>query len=253
MMLAIANFLKRNLLCKIAGIVFTITVGLRMISPATAETLTLGLQQNEAVQDVAVQLLTEIYKRAGLTFNYMPLPPARGTQMVLHGEIDGEVARIGAYIDKYPELIKVEPPYYYLTTVAFAKSERNIKISSREDLSKYRVGIIRGVLHSAIETEGVPSLIIANSVTSLFQMLELNRIDIAVDGGLNGQAEIRKLALTGIAPVGELARRDFFNVLTKQNSHLTSKISATIKMMSNSGELKKLIKRTEEQRIRASD
>jgi len=57
-----------------------ITLLLTMFTSMTlGEELTLGLAQNEAVQDVAAELLSEIYRRAGLTPKIEPLPPARIT------------------------------------------------------------------------------------------------------------------------------------------------------------------------------
>jgi polar amino acid transport system substrate-binding protein len=221
-----------------------------VISTATfAEVITLGLAQNEAVQDVAAKLLTEIYRRAGLTSRIEPLPPARITQMVLNDQLDGEVARIGPYFSKNPSLFKVEPSYYYLVTTAFAKTGRNIKINSTQDLKKYRVGIIRGVYHAALATEGVAELEVTDSVTQLFRMLELDRIDIAVDVGINGQDIISQLGLKNIRPIAAIARHDFFNVLIKSKSELAPKISAVIKSMKSSGELDKLIRSAEQKRL----
>jgi polar amino acid transport system substrate-binding protein len=229
-----------------------ITLSLTMFSSITfGEELTLGLAQNEAVQDVAAELLSEIYKRAGLTPKIEPLPPARITQMVLNDQLDGEVARIGPYFEKNPSLFKVEPSYYYLVTTAFAKTDRNIVFNSIGDLKKYRVGIIRGVYHAAIATEGVPKLEVTDSVTQLFKMLESNRIDIAVDVEINGQDTINQLDLKGIKIVGAIAKRDFYNVLIQSKADLAPRISSVIKSMNASGELNKLIKSAEMKRLNA--
>ena len=216
---------------------------------AMAQALKLGMAQGEAVQDVAAKLLTDIYKRAGLNAAIEPLPPARITILVLRDEIDGEVARIAPYFDKYPRLVKVEPAYYQLVTTAFAKSGRNISISSAEDLKNYRVGIIRGVAHAAIATEGVPNLTVTDSVAQLFRMLDKDRIDIAVDVNMNGQDTINRLGLKTIQPVGHLATRDFYNALIPSRSDLVLTISETIKAMKKNGELDKLARAYERERL----
>jgi len=171
--------------------------------------------------------------------------------MVLNDQLDGEVARIGPYFEKNPSLFKVEPSYYYLVTTAFAKTDRNIVFNSIGDLKKYRVGIIRGVYHAAIATEGVPKLEVTDSVTQLFKMLESNRIDIAVDVGINGQDTINQLDLKGIKIVGAIAKRDFYNVLIQSKADLAPRISSVIKSMNASGELNKLIKSAEMKRLNA--
>jgi polar amino acid transport system substrate-binding protein len=223
------------------------------VSPSLgqAQTVNLGLAQGEAVQDVAAELLTEIYKRAGLKLKIEPLPPARLTLMVLNNQIDGEVARVGPYFEKKPSLFKVEPTYYSLETTAFAKSDRAIVINSKNDLKKYRVGIIRGVIHAEIATEGVPKLVVTNSVEQLFKMLDIDRIDVAVDVHINGLDVIRQMNLKGIQPVADLAKRDFFNVLTSSNADLAPRISNVIKTMIASGELATMTQMAEEKRLNA--
>ena len=220
-------------------------------SQGQAQTLVLGLNQDEAVQDVAAELLTEIYKRAGLTAKIEPSPPARNTEKVLKNQIYGEVARVGPYFDKNPSLIKVEPAYYYLVTSAFVKSDRAIVVNSPKDLHKYRVGIIRGVAHGAVATEGVPKLVIVNSVEQLFEMLELNRIDVAVDVHINGLDMIRRMKLKDIQLIADLAKKDFYNALIPSKADLAPRISKVIKEMVASGELSRMIKKVEIKRLNA--
>ncbi|MEI6208752.1 MAG: transporter substrate-binding domain-containing protein [Desulfuromonadales bacterium] len=216
-----------------------------------AQTVILSLNQDEAVQDVAAELLTEIYKRAGLTAKIEPSPPARNTDKVLKNQIDGEVARVGPYFDKNPRLIKVEPAYYHLLTSAFAKNGRAIVVNSPKDLHKYRVGIIRGVAHAAVVTEGVPKLVVVNSVEQLFEMLELNRIDVAVDVHINGLDVIRRMNLKDVQLIADLAKRDFYNALIPSKADLAPGISKVIKEMITSGELSTMIKKAEKKRLNA--
>jgi ABC-type amino acid transport substrate-binding protein len=86
-------------------------------------------------------------------------------------------------------------------------------------------------------------------VIQLFKMLESNRIDIAVDVGVNGQDMINQLNLKNIGVVSELAKRDFYNALIQSKAHLAPQISSVIRMMKASGELSKLIRRAEKKRL----
>ena len=214
-------------------------------SQVQAQTVNLSLNQGEVLQDVAGELLTEIYKRAGLTAKIDPSPPARNNIRALNNQIDGEVARVGSYFEKNPSLFKVEPAYYYLETTAFAKNSRTIVIKSAVDLHKYRVAIIRGVAHAQNVTEGVPNLVMVNSVEQLFEMLNLDRIDIAVDAYVNGLNAIKKMKLNGIKPVAKLAKRDLYNALIPSKANLAPRISKVIKTMAVSGELSAMIKNCE--------
>jgi len=223
------------------------SVALLLAPVAFAENVNLGSNENSASQVVAAKLLTEIYKKAGLTLNVTPMPGARANAMALAGQKDGEVARVPAYFVKNTTLIKVEPAYYYLSSAAFAKSERGVTITSKDDLKKYKVGIVRGVAHAESATEGLAGLQVANSADQMYQMLDAGRIDVAIDEGINGPITLKRLGLKGIAQVGEIARLDLSHVLVPAKKDMAPKISAAIKALKDSGELAKQTKRYEDE------
>jgi ABC-type amino acid transport substrate-binding protein len=212
---------------------------------ALAETLHLARNEKLVEQSIAATLLRDISERSHLTLKITPLPPTRANRSALNNEVDGEVARIDAYALKNPTLTKVSPAYYYLSTVAFAKTP--IVIQSKEDLSKYRVGAIRGVAHSIAVTEGLKNVEFANDARSLFLMLQAGRFDIAIDTGRNGSYLINKMALSEIQAVGELARQELFAILSPTKKHLAPQLSSTISKLKASGELANLTKKYEQE------
>lgn len=214
---------------------------------ATAQNMNLGSNENSASQVVAAKLLADIYKKAGLTANVSPMPGARANAMSLSGEKDGEVARIPAYFVRNATLVKVEPAYYYLSSGVFAKSDKGVTITSKDDLKKYKVGIVRGVAHAESATDGLADLQVSNSADQMYKMLDAGRIDVAIDEGINGPVTLKKLGLKGIIQVGEIARLDLFNVLVPAKKDMAPKISAAIKALKDSGELAKLTKHYEEE------
>lgn len=220
-----------------------------LLSPAVtaAETLQLARNENAVAQTVAASLLLDIYRKAGLTATIHPLPATRATVVTLAGEKDGEVARIPAYFTRNPTLIKVEPAYYYLTTGVFAKVGSNVSVTSKADLVKYRVGILRGVAHAEAATEGLADLQVTGSYKQLYQMLEAGRIDVAIDEGINGPSTLKSLGIKDIVQVAEIARLDLHHVLIPARKELAPKISSAIKEMKKSGELKRLTKEYEAQ------
>lgn len=220
-------------------------IALSVGTAAVAQEVQLARNENAIGQAVAAKLLTDIYKKAGLGINIAPLPAARANAVALAGDKDGEVARIAPYFAKNPSLFKVEPGYYYLTTAAFAKSDKGVTINSKDDLKKYKVGIVRGIAHAEAATEGLAGLQVTGSYDQLYQMLEAGRIDVAIDEGINGPSTLKGLGLKDITQVGEIARLDLFNVLTPAKKDLAPKISAAIKALKDSGELAKLTKRYE--------
>jgi hypothetical protein len=218
---------------------------------AQGQDVHLARNEKATEQAIAAMLITDIYKRAGLNARIQPLPGARANAMALIGDKDGEVARVQTYASKNNSLIKVEPAYYYLTTTAFAKGNKGITIRTKDDLKKYRVGIVRGIAHAEAATESVATLQILGDYDQMYRMLDADRIDVAVDTGVNGPHIVKRLGLTGIQAVGELARLDLFNILSPGKAALAPKIGATIKSLKESGELTKLAKRYEEEFARS--
>lgn len=212
---------------------------------AKSQTLKLGMNENAVEQTVASKLLTEIYAKSGLKAEVTPLPATRSTQYSLHGDHDGEVARINGYFAKNPELVKVEPSYYYLTTAVFAKKGSGISVQVKADLKKYKVAIVSGVAHAEAAVADVPDVQKAPNYESLYKMLEAGRVDVVVDTGINGTVLIRKLKLD-LVPAGELVRLDLYSVLTAKNKDLAPKLSATIKSLKDSGELSKMVLKAEQ-------
>jgi polar amino acid transport system substrate-binding protein len=214
---------------------------------ANAEPL-LVFARNEKLpeQDVAEIVFKKIMANLHLATDIVPLPPARAAFENENGTVDGEIARIESYGIKHPSLLRVEPSYYYLTSVAFAKKSRHIKISNTEDLKNYRIGILLGVQHGA---DLVADLINVDKVRSseiLFGMLQKGRIDIAITTDIDGEINLKKMALEGeIEPVADLARLDLYIYLNKKNSGLTVELSKEIERMKKSGELSKIIEEAE--------
>jgi ABC-type amino acid transport substrate-binding protein len=81
-------------------------------------------------------------------------------------------------------------------------------------------------------------------------MLDSDRIDIALDSGVNGSYFVKKLGLQGIEAVGEIGRLDLFTILNPTKKDVGPKLAATIKSLKDSGELTKLIKKHEEEFLR---
>jgi ABC-type amino acid transport substrate-binding protein len=247
------NFLEmrmRQLIQLVTFCVSAIAVSTTSIA-ASAEQLKLASNENLAEQVIAARLLTDIYRRSHLEANIIPLPPTRANMSALNGATDGEVARIDAYAIKNPGLIQIRPSYYFLTTVAFSKAP--ITVRSKDDLKKYKIGVIRGVAHSNKATEGMSNIVYANDARSLFLMLKAGRFDIAIDTGTNGNYLIKKMNLEDIHAVGELARLELFHILSPNKKHLVAPISTTIRQLKSSGELDLLIKRYEQEFLQSGE
>lgn len=224
---------------------------LSLVTPraAGAADVTLVRVEKLAEQYVGAQILIEIYSKAGFTVEIVPLPAARAAQMAIDGDVDGGVdGRTLSYAAEdsyYPTMIKVEPPYYSVTTTAFARRSRGLSIRSNADLKPYRVGIILAATDTNAQAVGAREIVNVPNAYLLFKMLEEGSIDIALDAKLDGEYLIRTQRLNDLAPVGDLAKLDVFNYLTPNNESLARRIGETIAAFKGAGLLDDLVQKYE--------
>ena len=208
---------------------------------AQTEELRLARFPKSPNQFVASQIITEVYRQAGLTAKVVPMPPPRSAVEALGGQIDGEVSRLRTHVESNPGLVLVTPSFDYFTMRAFSKL--SVAIRSADDLKNYRVGIIRGVQASMDLTREMDNVQAATNSESLMLMLAAGRFDVAIDVDINGEFQIKKHGLKDVHPVGDLLQAEVFNILAPGRANLEGRISASITRMKKSGELAKLKKR----------
>ena len=235
----LSRLLRRLCVVVAAGIVSVATGGV------AAQELQLAENEKALEQAVAEKLLRVIYQTAGLSFIAEPLPAARANVMALAGQKDGEVARISTYASKNPPLIRVDPPYHYLTTSVFAKTERKLSLRTKADLRGFRVGFVRGVAHAEAAVTGVSNVTLVSSYEQLYRMLDAGRIDLAIDTGVNGRKMIRSMKLADIGEAGELARFSLHHILHPRHEKLVPRLGEVINQLKMNGDLDRLAVRFE--------
>jgi polar amino acid transport system substrate-binding protein len=216
---------------------------------AQAQTLQLAANEGLAVQRVAERVLNEVYRRSDLRMQVEFLPPVRASLMLNRGEKDGEVARIGNYLQQNPELVRVEPAYYAITTVAYTRQSISQVFRSPADLLGYKVAIVRGVTHAKQATQSHPAVSEVISAESMFKMLLADRIDVALDTGLNGTLLLESPAFQGkgLKASGTVAQYQLHHYLHARHAGLAQRLGKTIETLKASGELERLIAAAEKE------
>jgi len=218
-----------------------IVIALYIAGAAVAqESLSITRQEKSVVQKVAEPLLLEIYRRAGINITITPRPAMRANMETVNGVFDGEAARVFSYGERNPSLIRVEPAYYYVNSTVFARADTVVAINSKEDLKKYRVGIVRGTQHAVEATADLEHVETAPDSLSLFQMLEAGRFDVALDSEINGIYAIKKLGYKNIGKRTVLSRQELFHYLHAKNKAKVPVLSAAIQNLVKSGEMLKM-------------
>jgi polar amino acid transport system substrate-binding protein len=193
------------------------------------------------VSYVAISLVKEIYKQAGLDVRVTQFPASRSTIEVTEGRMDGEVARGAAYGEANPSLVRIEPPFIYLPTSAFFLKSAKVNFNSKDDLKNYSAGYVSGVAgdERLAKTLGFFEVETAVSREGLFRMLALGRFDVAIHDSSLGVSEIKRLGLKDVVDV-EIFREPIYTYLSPKNRDLAPLIGGVIKKLSDSGELRRL-------------
>jgi len=202
---------------------------------------------NEALveQQIAEIILKQVYANINVAANVIPMPPSRASSMNLNLESDGEIARIYSYGVKFPQLIRVEPPYYSLTTTGFCLKEKNIEIKTKADLTKYSLAVIRGVAHTDAASEGHPNVMAIATGVQLYDLVLKGRADIALDSGINGRKFLAKKEYSGLKECGTIANLELYNYLNVKSAKYQKPVSEALTKLKSSGELKKMIQKAE--------
>lgn len=211
--------------------------------------LSLARIEHLAEQEIAQWLLTDIYQQLGMTFQVTPLPGARAKELTRLGAYDGEVLRIHSYGENNPDILRVPTAYSSLETTAFALTKKNIVINTRDDLARYRIVVIRGVLHTQDISQGLDNVHIVENGEQMMNFLALGRADIALTNTLAGFQVLKRFGIKGIRNVGTIATQPLYHYLHRRNKGLIHHLDARIKKMIKSGELEKLRDKYEAQYI----
>src|SRR5439155_3707892 len=100
--------------------------------------------ENVPDQFLGGEILVAVYKRLGITVEFVDLPAKRSLLESSEGRVDGEVQRILAVQDQYPTLIAVQPSFNFIEPTAFV-TDANLHVDGWTSIAGHSIGIVRGV------------------------------------------------------------------------------------------------------------
>lgn len=204
------------------------------------ETLVITAVNKTGASAVAARLLGDIYRRAGLGLQIEVLPAPRASLMALSEKADGELIRIASYGQTYPQLIRVDPPFYRVSLRAYSLPGRNASVQTRDDLKHYSVASIRGMAYAQELTENHPALTLAQNPPQLLRMLLAGRIDVVVCSTLAAQSALNEVGRQELAVSPDLARYDLHHYLHVRRKELAARLGDQIRRLRDNGELEQL-------------
>lgn len=204
------------------------------------QTLKLAAVQQHLGGYAAGIMMQEIFKRAGLSLEIVQLPAMRASLEVSEGRLDGEIARSVLYGHSQPRLVRVEPSYYEWEIGATYLKSKGIEIRSEADLYKYSLGYVRGLKKFDDLAKEHSRATDTTSTSQLIAMLMRGRFEVAVEGVQEADYYIQKQGLASDVETTVWMSIPLFLFLHEKHRSLVPHLSATIRKMLISGELKKL-------------
>lgn len=189
-----------------------------------------GEKQNSPFNKISKEILTEAYKKIDVDVNFQAVPSLRSLVMSDEGKIDGEMHRILGIEKKFLNLIRIPISINKINVVVFTKN-KDIIINKIDDLKHYKIGIRRGVQFAENISYGM-NVYKLEKIDQLFNMLQLGRIDIAIETSFAGIKTIKKLNLDGIH-ISEtpILTKKLYHYLNKKHKEIIPLITKSLKEM----------------------
>lgn len=190
-------------------------------------------------QAVGAKILEKVYSKLGISVNFLVVSGKRALIQSSRGLSDGEVHRILKIGEIYSTLLRVPTPINYIEPSIFSVNKYNLK--SCNDLKDLRVGIVAGVKHAELCTEGFKKTKILKHSLELIRVLNERGVDVVITARLNGEIQIEKLGYSKVKIIEpSLSRKLLYHYVHEKHKLLIPKIDKIILEMKNSGELKEI-------------
>jgi len=188
-------------------------------------------------------LVKEAFRRIGLEAEVVFNPTGRSLEDVNEGLFDVEINRIEGMEKQYTNLVMVPEPNMVMHFVAFAK--RDLPIDGWDSLRGLSIGVVKGWKILEENTRGFPGVTLVPTETELFNMLDRDRIDVALYDELTGYEQISLRGFKGMRRVGPpLASREMHLYLHVKNRDLVEPVSEALRSMKEDGTHDEIVRRT---------
>lgn len=200
---------------------------------------------------VGTEVVKEVYSELGESIVVDAYPASRAAKLASTGDYDGEVMRAFLYGNLFPALIRVPTSYYSLKITTYTKKGSNIVINSVEDLSKYKVAVVRGIKMQAEMAKNAKSVNEVATSDQLFKMVSSGRVDVIISNTLSAKKVMKDANITNVVATEKPLREvKFFHYLHSRNSADVEKVNEKIIEMKENGKMDMLIKAIEDKLLK---
>lgn len=175
------------------------------------------------------QQLTQAYQAIGYQLSIHYLPAARSIKMSSQGKFDGELFRIAAVGQHYPQLLQVPVPLAQIELYAFVKAGREHEFGLWQQDQTLRIGFVRGFKMAELYPVAGHKMMV-NTPGQALQMLQQNKIDLLLEDlqSLHEAAAGDEQAATVSKLPEVLASEPLFHFVHQQHQQLIPALSAQL-------------------------
>ncbi len=196
-------------------------------------------QPDDPIAEIAFTVLEEAYNRIGIEISSKTLPAERSLILSNNGVTDGEVGRVKAIQNNYPNLVIVPVSINLIEGMVFTK-ELDFEVKGWESLRPFKIGYRRGTKFAENATRGMNVVSVSSNDQSL-KMLSLGRVDLVVMTRVEGYFSIKQLNLDEIKVIEPpLVTLELFHFLHKKNESVLRRITEILEQMEEEGRIEEI-------------
>ena len=196
--------------------------------------------QNDNIEGIAVDILREAFKRAGIPYSMtLRFPWERIYHLAL--ENPGYGVFVTARVPEREKLFKWVGPIGPDDWVLLARGDSPITLTSLEQARQYRVGAYKGdAIALSLEKQGLAPVIVLRDQDNA-RKLQAGQIDLWATGAPAGQFLARQVGISGFKTVLRFHQAELYLALNKDvPDELVSKLQKALDQLRAEGVLQKI-------------
>jgi polar amino acid transport system substrate-binding protein len=208
--------------------------------PFTVSTSYKSLLSNPEQTGMLDLIVKEAFRRIGIEAEIVFNPTERSLADVDAGLLDAELNRIEGMEKKFPNLVRVPEPNMVMEFVAFSK--KDYQIDGWKSIRDFHIGLVSGWKILEENTKGFPHVVAVPTEKELFNMLDLERIDLALYSKLTGYEQIHLRGLKEIHHMEPpLESRNMYLYVHKRHSGLVKPLAEALRSMKKDGTYSRIV------------
>jgi polar amino acid transport system substrate-binding protein len=198
---------------------------------AAEQQIEVGASNNLPTDHPSILLMEKAYRQLGYQMKLVVMPLERSAYESNKGQLlDAELSRTAQAAAMLPNMLRVKVPIGHIRITAFSRNPA-VKINSWQDLSAWKVDVLRGIYLAKINMQGQKFTEI-NHIPQAIQRLLSNRTDIAVLLGDETEWLLQQHANQGIYAVApDLARTEIFHYVHQRHAALVPQLEAALRQL----------------------